>query len=76
MNCFYCKGDIKSGSTNHVVSLKDCIIIVKNVPCSECVQCGETFYDDHVAMELERIVEKVKNIVSDVAVFEYSKMAS
>ena len=30
--CFYCKGDLIPGTTNHVVNYKNCIIIVKNVP--------------------------------------------
>ncbi len=75
MNCFFCKGDMKTSNTNHVVNLTNCIIIVKNVPCSECVQCGETFFDDEVTMQLERIINQLKSIVSDVAVFEYSKLA-
>jgi len=76
MSCFFCKGEMKSSITNHVVNLKNCIIIIKNVPCNECVQCGETFYDDVVAMTLERIINDLKSIVTDVAIFEYNKLAS
>ena len=78
MSCFFCKGEMKNGVTNHVVNLDTCIIIIiiKNMPCNECVQCGETFYGDKVAMTLERIINDVKLIVSDVAIFEYTKLAS
>ena len=71
MSCFFCKGEMKNGVTNHVVNLDTCIIIIKNVPCNECAQCG-----DKVAMTLERIINDVKLIVSDVAIFEYTKLAS
>lgn len=61
--------------TDHMVSLEDCIIIIKNVPCEECKQCGETFYSDEIASKLETILNKVKTMVSNVAVFEFDKVA-
>lgn len=38
--CFYCKGDFFDSTTTHVVNYKDCLIMIKNVPCQECKQCG------------------------------------
>ena len=41
--CFYCKNEtMRSAVTTHVVTLENCVIIVKNVPCEECEQCGES----------------------------------
>jgi len=71
MNCFYCKGTLKDGNTSHVVKLKTCVIIIKNVPCKECVQCGETFYDNDVAQHLERIVKEMKTAITEVAIVNY-----
>ncbi len=76
MNCFFCKGDITNSTTNHVVNFDNCIIIIKNVPCEKCVQCGESYFSDEVTQKLEEIVSKAKEIVSDVGIFEYYKMAS
>jgi len=72
MNCFLCKGTIKDSITTHVVRFKSCIIIVKNVPCTECVQCGETFYNNDVALQLEKIVDKMKTAFTEVAIINYS----
>ena len=72
MNCFLCKGTINDSITTHVVRFKTCIIIIKNVPCSECVQCGETFYDNDVALQLEKIVNKMKTTFTEVAIINYS----
>lgn len=72
MNCFYCKGTLNDGITTHVVKLKTCIIIVKNVPCTECVQCGATFYDNEVALQLEKIVLETKSAITEIAVINYS----
>jgi len=74
MRCFFCKGELTDGTTTHVVTLEKCIVIVKNVPCTHCAQCGEAFFDDEVAQQLEKIVEAVKHsIMSEVAIVEYSK---
>ena len=72
MSCFFCKGDINDSVTNHVVNLKNCVIIVKNVPCSECSQCGETYYDDAVMEKLEAIVNDMRKDVTEIAVVNYS----
>ena len=72
MNCFYCKGTLKVSNTTHVVRLAACIIIIKDVPCTECVQCGQTFYDDDVALQLEKIVKEMKTTFTEVAIVNYS----
>ena len=72
MKCFYCKGTINESITSHVVKLKTCVIIIKNVPCTECVQCGETFYDNDVALQIEKIVKEMKPAITEVAIVNYS----
>ena len=76
MNCFFCKGKMKNSTTDHVVTLENCTIIIKNVPCEECQQCGETYYSDEIAAQLEEIINRVKYIVRDVAIFEYKNMVA
>lgn len=74
MNCFFCRGELEEATTTHVVTLKNCIIIIKNVPCLRCKQCGEESYSNDVAMQLERIVKAVKQAVTtEIAVLEYSQ---
>ena len=72
MNCFYCRGTLKDSVTTHVAKLKTCIVIIKNVPCTECVQCGETFYDNDVALQIESIVKEFKTTITEVAIVNYS----
>ncbi len=74
MNCFFCKGELTDSTTTHVVTLDKCVVIVKNVPCTLCTQCGEAYFSDEVAQQLEKIVEAVKHsIMSEVTIVEYSK---
>lgn len=59
--CVFCKtGNVINSTTTHVVDYKGCLIIIKNVPCDECVQCGEIFLSDEVVVRLEKIVESAK----------------
>ena len=55
--CMYCKNSTNVNSTTtHVVNYKNCIIVIKNVPCLEFEQCGEKYYTDEVAERLETIL--------------------
>lgn len=75
--CMYCKNDImKKTTTTHVVNYKDCVIVVKNVPCEECEQCGEKFYIDEIAEQLEKIVSSAKKLMQEVSVIDYNKAAN
>ncbi len=74
--CMYCKcKTYKNSLTTHVVNYNGCIIVIKNVPCEECEQCGEKFYTDEVAEKLENIVNVAKKIMQEVAVLDYNQAA-
>ena len=62
--CFYCKGDMKLSTRTHVVNDNGCLIIIKNVPCEECEQCGETEYSDEVMEQLDLIVSNAKKLLT------------
>jgi YgiT-type zinc finger domain-containing protein len=61
--------------TTHVVNYKGCVIVIKNVPCEECEQCGEKYYSDEVAKRLEEIVNITKNLMQEISVIDYLKSA-
>lgn len=75
MTCFFCKGDLEDKYTNFVSDFDNCIVIVKNVPSQVCKQCGEVSYTFEVAQQIEKIVDTVRNVVSDVAIVEYKETA-
>lgn len=63
--CMLCKCDtVRQSTTTHVVNYKGSVIVIKNVPCEECEQCGEIFYTDKVAERLEEIVNTAKKIIA------------
>ena len=74
--CMLCKCDtVKQSTTTHVVNYKGSVIIIKNVPCEECEQCGEIFYTDEVAERLEEMVNDAKKLLQEISVIDYSKVA-
>jgi YgiT-type zinc finger domain-containing protein len=61
--CFYCKcKTTKPSVTTHVVTFDNCVIIIKNVPCEECEECGEKYFSDEVMSRLEKIVERQERL--------------
>ena len=74
--CMFCKCDTVTPSlTTHVVNYNGAIIVIKNVPCEECEQCGEKFYTDDVAEKLEKMVNTANQMMQEIAVLDYSKVA-
>lgn len=74
--CMFCKcNEVVDSTTTHVVNYNNCIIVIKNVPCTECVQCGEKFYSNEVALRLEKIVDMAKKLMQEFSVIDYQKAA-
>ena len=72
MTCCFCKGHTEDKLKTYVANLDKCVIIIKNVPSSVCIQCGEVFYSDDVVIKLEKIIDPLENIIKEVAIVDYS----
>ena len=74
--CMFCKCDtVTPNLTTHVVNYNGAIIVIKNVPCEECEQCGEKYYTDEVAERLETIVDMAKKLMQEIAIIDYPNVA-
>ena len=74
--CNACFNDKKiKTKTTFTVEYKDCIIVIKNVPCLECEICGEITFTDVVSEKLELLVNAAKKLMQDVSVIDYCKAA-
>ena len=76
MTCFFCKGTLKDDLTNYFVNLKSSMIIIKNVPCQKCDQCGEVIYNGVIVRRIEQIVKSMKDTHTEIAVVQYSEKAA
>ena len=73
MNCFMCKGKLEEKNTTFMAELDNCIIIIKNVPSLVCEQCGEVSYSNEVSKQLEKLVNAVKNSITEITIINYSE---
>ena len=76
MDCFRCKGNASATLKTHAVTLDDCVIIIKNVPSFVCSQCGEVYFADNAMQKLETIVDRLENLIKEVAIVDYSDSAA
>ena len=76
MKCFYCKSDMIESTTTHVAELKNCVVIIKNVPCIKCSQCGETSYSGAVAKRIDEILDVCEKNMTEIEVINYSISAA
>lgn len=73
MNCFMCKGNLIKKEVNYVVDLEETIIIIKKVPANVCTQCGEQYFDDEIAENIEKIVNQLKKLATEVTIVNYKE---
>lgn len=75
MKCFYCKGVMTEGTTVFTAELEKCLVVIRNVPCFECPQCGEVEISDETMQRIERIMETCRKLMQEVAVVDFRKAA-
>lgn len=75
MTCFTCKGDVEKTTTSYMTEYNGCFIIIKNVPCSKCTQCGEEYLNGVTLQKIESILKKLKSVLTEIAVVDYTKAA-
>lgn len=73
MNCYMCKGNLKIKKVNYVVDLDNTIIIIKGVPAKVCEQCGEQYFDDTTAENIEKMVNELRKLSTEITVVNYKK---
>ena len=75
MTCFYCKGDVEKSTTTYMTNYQNCYIIIKNVPCEKCTQCGEEYLDGETLQKIEKIVAKVKTLLAEFTIIDFASAA-
>ncbi len=75
MNCFLCKGTMEESTTTYMTTYNNCYIIIKNVPCLKCNQCGEDYINGTTMLKIESIIEKLKSMLTEIAVVDFTTAA-
>ena len=71
MECLKCKSTLKDKKVTYMVELKDTIIIIKQVPAKVCEKCDEQYFDDETSENIEKIVNQLKQLSTEVTVINY-----
>jgi len=73
--CFFCKGKLEKGRTDYVEKHNNHVILVRDVPCELCEQCGETYFNTAVMRGIEILFRKLQLVPSEISltVVDYIK---
>jgi YgiT-type zinc finger domain-containing protein len=68
---------MERGQVTHSVDLKNCVVIIKNVPALVCTQCGEVWFSGIVTRRIEQILHEIEtSSLTEVAIVHYSPLAA
>lgn len=73
MKCFRCKGELEERKVNYFVDLDNTMIIIKGVPAKVCSNCGEKYFDDKTAENIDKIVNEMKKLAIEITIINYSE---
>ena len=68
--------DLKESTTTYMTDFNGSYIIIKNVPCTQCTQCGEVYLNGATLMKIEKILERLKSALTEIAVVDYTQLAA
>ena len=75
MKCAFCGGSEKAAVTEYIEKQDNYSIVIKNVPCMKCEQCGEEYFSTEVIKRIETILDMIQRVASEltVTVIDYSR---
>ena len=76
MKCFFCKSEYEQGYTTYFSQLKNCVVVIKNVPCMKCPQCGENVFSGLTMKRIDELLDKCETMLTEVAVIKYDDPAA
>ena len=62
---------MKPDTTIHTIQLRNCIVVIKNVPCLKCSQCGETVFSTDTIEKVEQILQCAQQSAAEITVINF-----
>ena len=69
--CPLCGGGMDDGITTVPFRIAEKIVVIKNVPAEVCGDCGEAYMKSLVVGELEKILDRLEELHSEVSIIYY-----
>jgi len=77
MKCGICKAEMEEKKVTYTEDIEQGVIVVRHVPAHVCTECGNTWYNGTVAIELEKLVDRfASSLGSEVSVINYTKLVA
>ena len=76
MKCIKCGAETFLDKTTDVFEFDDCILVIRNIPCRKCAECDEIIYSGRIIRDIEKIVDNVRNSLTDIVVVDFKKIAA
>jgi len=76
--CISCKGKVAYDKTDYIEKSQNHVVLIQDVPCEKCEQCGETYFDNDTVCMLETILNKARYISTEItlSVLDYTQSAA
>lgn len=68
MKCAFCGGSEITATTEYIEKQGNYIVVIKNVPCLKCEQCGEEYFTTDTIRVIEKILDTIQMIASEITV--------
>ncbi len=76
MKCLSCKmEEMEEARNTYFAQVDNCYVIIENVPCYKCRQCGEAYYKSSVLEKIDLLLEKIENVASKIFILDYNQAA-
>lgn len=76
MNCLICKsGTMRETTGTYFAQWKKYYVIIENVPCRKCEQCGEVVYSSSVMERIDEILGRLEKVASKIFIMDYATAA-
>lgn len=76
MKCVCCRyGSMVDSVAPYFANIGNRYIIIENVPCKKCEQCGEVVFSSSVMECVDEILERVSSFSTKICVTEYGSAA-
>lgn len=69
--CPLCGGEMHEGITTAPFFIGEKIIVIKGVPAEICSECGESYIKSSVVEGIEKLLDQLEDIHSEMSVVHY-----
>ena len=75
MKCMKCGCETYMSTTSEAIEMDFGLLVIRNIPCYKCEECDGILYTGDVAQKIERITDRVKQMMQEITIVDYSKTA-